>query len=95
MAIIYNLHFFVFEPCLLKNGLACIPVRWFHRSGVLFAKAWTLHTVPTADGTSWVVEQYNQIEVHQDDFLIPFGKWDTSPSTNHLPHATQIHGKPA
>lgn len=93
MAIIHNLHFFVFEPCLLKNSFACIPVRWFYRGGALFAKAWTLRAVLFNDGTSWVVEQYNWIEVHQDDFLIPFDKWDVSPSTKLLPHATRIHGE--
>lgn len=92
MAIIHNLRFFIFEPCLLKNGSACVPVRWFHRGSALFAKAWTLRAERSDNGTSWLVEKYNEIEVHQDNFLISFDKWDVSLSTKHLPHATQIHG---
>lgn len=92
MAEIKNQHFFTFEPCLLDDGSVCMPVRWFHRAGVLFAQAWTLRQVFSADRGSWVVEEYNQIEVPQGKFLVPFDKWDTSFSTRHLPHAKNISG---
>ena len=92
MAEIQNHHFFTFEPSLLNDGSVCMPVRWFHRAGVVFAMAWTMHQVPSADGGSWVVEEYNQIEVPQGRFLVPFNEWDKYFSTRGLPHAKNISG---
>ena len=92
MAEIRDQHFFTLEPCLLDNGTVCMPFRWFCRSSSLFAKAWTLRQVPSANGGAWVVEEYNEIEVPQERFLIPFDKWDTSFSTRRLPHAKNISG---
>ena len=63
MAKIRDQHFFTFKPCLLNDSSVCMPVQWFHCAGILFAQAWTLCQVPSAGGGSWVVEEYNKIEV--------------------------------
>jgi hypothetical protein len=91
MAEIQNQHFFTFEPCLLNDGSVCMPVRWFHRAGALVAKAWTLYQIPS-NGGAWVVEEYSEIEVPQERFLVSFGEWDTSFYAQSLPHAKNIFG---
>lgn len=44
--------FYIWEPTLLKNGSACIPIRWFIREGKFFADAYRL--VLSRDGQGWV-----------------------------------------
>lgn len=93
MAVVNGQHFFVYEPLLLKDGTACMPTRWFIRNKVFVALAWTLRAISSDIASGWVVEEYKQIEVAQDLFLIGFETWSSSGSTNGLPLATQIIGK--
>jgi hypothetical protein len=96
MAVIDNQHFFIYEPCLLKNGIICMPTRWFMREKTLMARAWTLRAVPheSIGGRSgWIVEEFNEIEVSQNLFLVGFETWSSAASTNGLPSPSQILGK--
>ena len=92
MAVIGNQHYYVFEPCLLHDYRVCVPVRWFIRQRKLFAKAWTVRSVSQNDARGWIVEEYNEIEVSQDEFLVSFGSWNGSRPARNLPHASQIFG---
>ncbi|THH18949.1 hypothetical protein EUX98_g8870 [Antrodiella citrinella] len=100
LAIVNDQHFFVFEPCLLRDGRTCMPVRWFKRceirSGkkvdILYAKAWLLGAAVSDTCSGWIVDEFDSIEVSQDDLLISFGVWQSSGSTQGLPPATSILG---
>lgn len=93
MAIIHQQHFFVYEPCLLQDGTACMPTRWFYRNKVLVAQAWKLRAVSRELSSGWIVEEFDQIEVSQDLFLVGFETWNSSHSTAGLPSVSQIFGK--
>lgn len=86
-------HFFIYEPCLLTNGMACMPNRWFKRGKKLMAKVWTLRAVSSDSGSHWIVQEYDEIEISSDQFLVGFASWAASGSTNGLPPATQISGQ--
>ena len=92
MAIIRNQQFFVLKPCLLNDGQPCMPTHWFFRDKQLFAKAWTLCVVSQELESGWVVEEYNEIEVSGDQFLVSFGNWSLSLSSDGLPRAMRILG---
>ena len=93
MVTIQNQQYFVHEPCLLNNGLPCMPTRWFLRDQQVFAKAWTLRSISHESNSGWIVEAFNEIEVSADQFLVSFGNWPASKSTEDLPRATQIFGE--
>ena len=93
MVLIQNQQFFVFEPSLLRDHRVCMPVRWFIRDKKIFAQAWMMQAISREDGSGWIIEEYHQIEVSQDDFLVSFEAWDVSQSTSDLPHASCIFGE--
>ena len=70
-----------------------MPTRWFRRNQTLVAKAQGLRAVVRDSESGWVVEAYNEFEVSQDQFLLSFGSWHVSQSTDNLPPPTQIYGK--
>lgn len=92
MAVIGDKHVYVDEPCLLRNGEACMPIKWFSRDGSLVAKAHRLQARNRELVSGWVVEEYNEIEVPGSEFFIGFKDWDSANSTNSLPAATSIFG---
>lgn len=92
MVRLQNQDFFVFEPALLSSGQTCIPSRWFQRGGLFYAKAWSLRAVVNDSGSGWVVEEHNEIEVPQNDFLVSFKNWNVSEATSALPRAHHIIG---
>lgn len=87
-----NQDFFVFEPTLLSNGQACMPIRWFQRGGLFFAMAWPLQAAANDIGSGWIVEGYTEIEISQRDLLVSFKNWGISQSTSMLPPAHNIIG---
>ncbi|KAI9438663.1 hypothetical protein H4582DRAFT_2076295 [Lactarius indigo] len=93
MAMIASQQFWVFEPCVLKNGAIVMPSRWFIRDCVIHAVAWTLRPYRSSDHiTGWIVEEYNNVVVSQSDFLIPFVSWGASDMTATLPDPKIIFG---
>ena len=93
MVVIDKQHFFINEPCLLKNGSVCMPIRWFHRGKKLFAKTWSMHSLSQELDSGWIVEEFNIIEVPQDQFLISFSSWSSSRSTEGMPSPSSIFGR--
>jgi hypothetical protein len=92
MVLIHHQSFFVHEPCVLNDGRACMPSRWFIRNKKFIGKVWSLRAVLHDSRSAWIVEEYNEIEVSEDRFLVSFGSWGGSQSTNGLPPATEILG---
>ncbi|KAL1722272.1 hypothetical protein EV715DRAFT_193061, partial [Schizophyllum commune] len=52
--------FYVFEPCMLDDGVICMPHRFFWRAGVMWFEAWGMSYTNGAAG--WVVEQWRASE---------------------------------
>jgi hypothetical protein len=92
MAVIGNQQFFLYEPCLLHDGRACMPYEWFYRDKRLYAKTWSLRSALTATGLGWIVEEFSETTVPEEQFLVSFGAWSSSHATRHLPPATNIFG---
>lgn len=92
MVRLHNQDFFIFEPALLASGRACMPTQWFTRNGDLYAKAWSLQPVSREFDSGWQVEEYDEFEVPETDFLVSFKNWEASGATSGLPRATQILG---
>ena len=92
LATINGCPFFVYEPCLLTNGLAIIPYRWFVRGKLIMACAWPLHPIQHGDGAGWIVEEFETVVVSQDEFLVPFGLWATSQLADGFPDVARIIG---
>lgn len=91
MAVMGGQHYYIYEPCLLRDGRACVPVRWFTREGQLFATAWVLRAVDNPH-SCWVAEEYNAIEVSHHDLLLPPAAWDSTPITAGMPRPTELTG---
>ena len=92
LAIINGHSFFVFEPCLLTNGHAVIPYRWFVCGKSILARVWPLCLVQHDDSTGWIVEGFKTDIVSQDELLVPFRLWVTSHLADGLPDAACIIG---
>ena len=89
---LHNQDFFIFEPALLSSGQVCIPIRWFCRGNLFFAKAWPLQAIVNDTGSGWIVEGHTEIEISQMDLLVSFKNWRISESTSVLPPAHNIIG---
>ena len=92
LAISNGHYFFVYEPCLLSNGRAIIPYRWFVRGKSIIACAWPLRPIQLGNGAGWIVEEFETIFVSQDELLVPFRLWVTNNLADNLPNATCIIG---
>jgi hypothetical protein len=92
MAAMDGHHYFVYEPCLLRDGRACVPVRWFTRNGQLLAMAWVLRAATIRHQNCWIAEEYNVIEVSRSELLLPSVAWDSTPATVGMPHPSQLAG---
>ncbi|KAG6826289.1 hypothetical protein H0H92_000438, partial [Tricholoma furcatifolium] len=93
MAVIRNQHFFLYEPCLLQNGGACIPYEWFKRNGKIHAMCWPALMGETAtSGRGWIVDETNHIEVSEDQFSVSFIGWKSSAAVRDLPCPSTILG---
>jgi hypothetical protein len=47
--------YYIHEPAMLRDGLFCVPVRWFTVGEVLFAKCWKMEAVSSDVGEVWRV----------------------------------------
>ncbi|EJD51251.1 hypothetical protein AURDEDRAFT_159655 [Auricularia subglabra TFB-10046 SS5] len=94
--------FYVFEPTLLAPtspvGRACIPVRWFIRDGVRFARAWRLSVADRFDQRvgqpirGWCVHEWETVDVPEHDLLLSLPRFAQSHEAHHLPSPHIIHG---
>lgn len=92
MTRLHHQDYFVFEPALLTSGRVCMPTRWFTRGNVLHARAWALQPVVRDLCCGWRVEEFEEFEVPETEFLVSFKNWNASGATSDLPPATEIFG---
>ncbi|KAG6824878.1 hypothetical protein H0H87_010835, partial [Tephrocybe sp. NHM501043] len=91
MAVIRGQHFYLYELCLLRNGGACVPYEWFIRKGKLHAMTWPVSIAETATlGRGWIVDEFKQFEISEDDFSVSFTGWRSSAATRGLPSPSKI-----
>jgi hypothetical protein len=64
--------YFIYEPAALRNGEFCLPVRWFTRGGVIFAKCWSLVNIVTDTSQGWRAVVKNDFEVSENDLVKHF-----------------------
>ncbi|KAG6819617.1 hypothetical protein H0H93_010245 [Arthromyces matolae] len=94
MADIRGQHYYLYEPCVLRNGSFGIPYEWFQRKGKLFSKIWPMTSTlaPPDSDPGWIVNEHLSYEISEDDFLLPFTDWTSSPITASYPQPSQIIG---
>lgn len=84
--------YFIYEPAMLTDGTCCVPVRWFMRNKVLFAKCWELDPITTDTGRAWRVIKRDTYKVSQDKFLKNFPDLQADAHMYSLPDPTQLKG---
>lgn len=87
-----NQDFFVHEPAYLKNGVVCLPIRWFERDGSLFARAARMDLVSTDAARYWVVREDEQRELSITDFDLSFPSFRAMAASYDLPDPADIRG---
>lgn len=85
--------FYIYEPALLQDGTVCMPTRWFVRDGKFVAKAWSMHPTVSDSSSGWVIDEFDDMEVQQDTFVVGYELWNCTSSTQDLPAATQLIGE--
>jgi hypothetical protein len=97
--------YYVFEPALLKNGEAVIPVRWFTWHGDIYALVWKMESVVSdSGGGGWIVRENVQSRVALTDFSLTYPEFLNShllkcrnlrryslPSSNSLMQDSLLH----
>ena len=80
--------YYVYEPALLMDGRACIPTRWYVKAGVRHAKAWLM--VPDVSNTIWLAREYEEIDVSEDQLMLPLPGFHASHEDFRLPDPHNI-----
>ncbi|KAJ7048322.1 hypothetical protein C8F01DRAFT_1005416 [Mycena amicta] len=81
--------FYVHEPAILRNGDVCMPIRWFERSGNIYADAWRLQQ--TVD-RGWIVDATRTYKILSTDFSVAFPTFITTFQVRGLPDPRNIYG---
>lgn len=84
--------FYIHEPAMLNNGKCCIPVRWFERDKMLFARCWDMHHLSTDYGQGWRVVQSENYVVPLADFLKTFTELGRDAASYGIAHPSRIFG---
>ncbi|KAG1724109.1 uncharacterized protein EDB91DRAFT_1063018 [Suillus paluster] len=78
--------FYTDEPTLLKNGMLCMPFRFFKNNGQVWFRAWPLIPWHSPDvGLSWLIDQRDELSLPTDDLSMTF------PELQYVPLG---HGRP-
>lgn len=92
MARLGDQDFYIHEPAMLTDSTCCIPVRWFRRGDMLFAKCWKMETVSTDQQHGWRVLQTDDYIVSPTQFLKNFPQLLSDAATYGLPPPSNIIG---
>jgi hypothetical protein len=85
--------YYIHEPAMLRDGVCCIPVRWFTVGELLFAKCWKMEAISSDVGQGWRVVKYNDYSVPLTEFLKTFKEFGDDADRHYgLPHPSQIFG---
>ncbi|KIM36126.1 hypothetical protein M413DRAFT_31880 [Hebeloma cylindrosporum] len=92
MARIGHQDYYIHKPAMLRDGQVVMPVRWFMRQGLLYAKCWKMSTIHSDSGSSWRVTIDDGFEVSQNEFLKTFPELekDTPLYYSHIPVPSKI-----
>ena len=83
-------NYYIHEPAMLQNGQPCVPVRWFIRSGVFYAKAWPMEQVVVEGVEGWCVRKDLKMEVSQERLLKNLPSFEKDHSFYNVPHPSRI-----
>jgi len=85
--------YYIHEPAMLRDGLFCVPVRWFTVGEVLFAKCWKMEAVSSDVGEGWRVVKCDDYTVPHTQFLKTFLELCQDADSRYgLPHPSRISG---
>lgn len=77
---------------MLWDSRCCIPVWWFTRNDVLYAKCWEMQTAITDNGSRWRVIIREDYEVAELSFMKNFIDFEAEAGCHGLPRPSQILG---
>ncbi|KAF7325590.1 hypothetical protein MKEN_00408600 [Mycena kentingensis (nom. inval.)] len=70
-----NQDFYLNEPCLLNDGTACMPTRWFTRGDEIYAETWNLVPASINGRLGWVVDAADKDEESRNQGAIPISRF--------------------
>lgn len=86
--------YYIHEPAMLRDGVPCMPVRWFTRAHgheqVLYAKCWGMAVVDSDVGRGWCAVQRDDLEYPVSDFLKNFEDFRRDAPEYGLPDPSHI-----
>lgn len=82
--------FYIWEPTLLKDGRACMPIRWFMRRGAFYADAYRLEL--SGDRQGWVVRDWDRLIVSESELALSLPDFRASHLWRALPSPDAIQG---
>ncbi|KIO19575.1 hypothetical protein M407DRAFT_82625, partial [Tulasnella calospora MUT 4182] len=82
--------FYIWEPTLLKDGRACMPIRWFIRAGRFHGDAYRLEV--SRDGKGWVVRDWDRLVISESDLALSLPDFRASYLWRALPSPDAIQG---
>jgi hypothetical protein len=89
----HNQDFYINEPTLLKDGSVFMPIRWFKRNDVVFARAWKMRWASeTIAGNGWIVEGDQEFDVKVSELLLSFPHFIKSHGSRNIPDPRIIQG---
>jgi hypothetical protein len=93
MARLGHQDYYIHEPAMLRDGVCCIPVRWFTVRELLFAKCWKMEAIASDVGQGWRVVKSNDYSVPLTEFLKTFNEFGDDADKHYgLPHPSRIFG---
>ncbi|KAF8204045.1 hypothetical protein BJ912DRAFT_841196 [Pholiota molesta] len=84
--------YFIYEPTMTTDMKVCIPIRWFHRCGIIYARAWMLESTIVDGQIGWVVNQDEEVEIAQHQLFKNLPQLAADHERYHIPHPSLIHG---
>ncbi len=86
--------YYIHEPMMLRDGVVCMPYRWFKRKGKHFARCWQMQTCVSETQAVWRVLKVDGYEVSEDDLLKNFPELcKDAEQIYNLPHPAMIDSK--
>ncbi|SJL16514.1 uncharacterized protein ARMOST_20040 [Armillaria ostoyae] len=83
--------YYIHEPMMLRDGVVCMPYRWFKRNNKHFACCWQMQTCVNETNVVWRVLKVDGYEVSEDEILKKFPELcKDAEQIYNLPHPTLI-----
>ena len=85
--------YFIFEPAILEDHTCCIPVRWYMRSGELYAKAWKVRRGRLLGSEGWIALEHDCLRFPVSQLAVSFPYIQHSFHHRNIPDPTIILGE--